>query len=209
MAVLLLALLPLSPKLSKSTSADKHQRRINAQTLQLVFELLFEPLRWWRARASILTVPTGRFGGASRSSLRGLRIIWKTVALHGVKSNSCPKCKVLPWELGNDAKYSARDYTEYEYCERENGLQSLGSDSDDANEANVTFDTLRINLGPSFFHGLYRVSAPDLHVPDLLYTIYLGLFKHLMDWIQGFLKKHGCNLLLSIARFPEGDPAIL
>ena len=46
-------------------------------------------------------------------------------------------------------------------------------------------------MGPSVFHGLYRVSAPDLDVPDLLYTIYLGLFKHMMDWIQGFLKKHG------------------
>ena len=30
----------------------------------------------------------------------------------------------------------------------------------------------------------------DLHLPDLLHTIYLGLFKHMMDWIQGFLKKH-------------------
>ena len=46
-------------------------------------------------------------------------------------------------------------------------------------------------MGPGVFHGLYRVSAPDLHVRDLLHTIYLGLFRHMMDWIQGFLKKHG------------------
>jgi len=25
----------------------------------------------------------------------------------------------------------------------------------------------------------------------MLHTIYLGLFKHMMDWINGFLKKHG------------------
>jgi len=25
----------------------------------------------------------------------------------------------------------------------------------------------------------------------MLYTIYLGRFKDIMDWIQGFLKKHG------------------
>jgi len=25
----------------------------------------------------------------------------------------------------------------------------------------------------------------------MLQTVYLELFKHLMDWIQGFLKKHG------------------
>ena len=115
----------------------------------------------------------------------------ENVALHGVKCNSCPKYKVLPWELGKDGKYSARDYTECEYCERENGLLSPGSDSDDADDADVTLDTLRVNMRPGVFHGLYRVSAPDLHVPDLLHTIYLGLFKHMMDWIQGFLKKHG------------------
>ena len=64
---------------------------------------------------------------------------------------------MLPWELGNDAKYSARDYTEYEYCEPDNGLQSPRSDSDNADNAenaDVTFDTLRINMGPGVFHGL-------------------------------------------------------
>ena len=80
---------------------------------------------------------------------------------------------MLLWKLGKDAKYSARDYTEYEYCERENGLQSPGSDSDDANNTNMTLDTLRINTGPGVFHGLYQVSVPDLHGPDLIYTIYL------------------------------------
>ena len=55
----------------------------------------------------------------------------------------------------------------------------------------MTLDSLRINMGPGVSHRLYRVSAPDLHVPDLLHTIYLRLFKHMMDWIQGFLKKHG------------------
>ena len=53
------------------------------------------------------------------------------------------------------------------------------------------FDTLKINMGPGVFHRLYRVSAPYLDVPDLLHKIYLGLFKNMMDWIQGFLKKHG------------------
>jgi len=25
----------------------------------------------------------------------------------------------------------------------------------------------------------------------MLLAVYLGLFKHIIDWIQGFLKKHG------------------
>ena len=86
-------------------------------------------------------------------------------------------------------RFSERLY-EYEYCERENELQSPGSDSDDADDANVKLDTLRINMGPGVCHGLYRVSAPHLQVPDVLYTIYLRLFMHMMDWNQGFHKKH-------------------
>ncbi|RPB03037.1 hypothetical protein L873DRAFT_1654530, partial [Choiromyces venosus 120613-1] len=30
----------------------------------------------------------------------------------------------------------------------------------------------------------------DLHKPDLLHNIYLGLFKHMIEWVEGFLKKH-------------------
>ena len=187
MAVLLLALLPVPPKLSQSTSADKHQRRINAETLQLVFQLLFEPLQAVARKGVNIDCTDGKVRRCFPFLSVWIADDIENLALYWVKSNSCPKCKVLLWEFGKDAKYSARDYTEYEYCEAENGLQSPGSDSDDADDADVTLDTLRINMGPGVFHGLYRVSAPDLQVPDLLHTIYLGLFNHMMDWIQGFL----------------------
>jgi len=52
------------------------------------------------------------------------------------------------------------------------------------------FETLGVDLEKNVFHGLHRVSGPGLHKPDLLHTVYPGLFKHLMDWISGFLKKH-------------------
>jgi len=64
-AGLLLALLPIPPKLSKSTAAAQHQRRINGETLQLVFHSCLSSYQLGRSRASILTVPTGRFRGAS------------------------------------------------------------------------------------------------------------------------------------------------
>ena len=57
--------------------------------------------------------------------------------------------------------------------------------------ARIKFRYLGINLGQNIFHGLHRVSVPDLHIPDILHKVYLGLFKHMMDWIQGFLNKHG------------------
>ena len=88
---------------------------------------------------------------------------------------------MLPGELGTDANsHRARDYARYERCKRE-------SASDDSR---TMFETLGINFEKNLFHGLHWVSAPGLHKPDLLQTVYLGLFKHLMDCMSGFLKKH-------------------
>jgi len=63
--------------------------------------------------------------------------------------------------------------------------------ANETNHANITPESLGIRLGQNVFYGLNRVSPSDLHKPDMLHTVYLGLFKHMMDWIQGFLKKHG------------------
>jgi len=50
---------------------------------------------------------------------------------------------------------------------------------------------MNLGIGQIIFHGLNRVSASDLYKPDMLHTIYLRLFKHMIHWIEAFLKKHG------------------
>jgi len=49
------------------------------------------------------------------------------------------------------------------------------------------------NLGISqnTFHQLDRDSVSDLYNPDMLHTIYLGLFNYMMYLIEGFPKKQG------------------
>jgi len=179
-AVLLLALLPVPPKLTKS-SADHFQSQINADTLRGVFKLLFEPLQ----NAALEGVNIDCADGKARRCFPILAA-WiadhmENVALHGIKSNVCPKFEVLSGELGTDASsHRARDYARYEGCERE-------SASDDSR---TMFETLGSDLEKNVFHRFHRVSAPGLHKLDLLHTVYLGLFQHLMDWISGFLKKH-------------------
>ena len=103
MAVLLLALLPIPPQFSKSSSADKLQRRINADTLQGVFDLILEPLQ-----ETALEGPPIEY--ADRNIRRCFPILstWiadhmENVALHRIKSNACPKCEVPLGELGTDA----------------------------------------------------------------------------------------------------------
>ena len=86
----------------------------------------------------------------------------ENVALHGIKSNACPKCEVAPDALGTDAEqtYPARDYAIYERLEQENQHRSTDSTVGDID---ATFDALGIKMGQNVFHGLHGVSAPDLH----------------------------------------------
>ena len=47
-----------------------------------------------------------------------------------------------------------------------------------------------MKIGRNIFTELYRVNPADLYKPDLLHNIYLDLFKYMMEWAEGFLKKH-------------------
>jgi len=187
MAVLLLARLPVPPKLSKSPKADQYQRQVNADSLQDVFEFIFVPLQ----HAALDGVP---IDWADRNVGRCFPTLsaWvadhmENVTLHGLKSNACPTCEVPAGELGTNIKnYRARDYARYERYGYENRFPGSKSES-----THGKFRGLGINLGQNVFDGLHRVSAPDFHNTDMLHTIYRGLFKHMMDWIQAFLKKHG------------------
>jgi hypothetical protein len=189
MAVLLLALLPVPPKLPQSSSANNVQREINADTLQGVFDLIFAPLQ----DAALEGVPIDCADGKVRKCFPILAA-WvadhmENVALHGVKSNACPRCEISPDMLGSGTQngYPARDYVRYDRLEQEIWDRSGESHPHDVQ---TTFDALGVKIGRNVFYGLQRVSAPDLHKPDLLHTVYLGLFKHMMDWVQAFLKKH-------------------
>ena len=124
MAICLLGLLPVFTKLSKSASADKYQRRINAETLQVVFQLLFEHLQAMARKGVNIDCADGKLRSYFPVLSLCIAEYMENVTLYGVKCNSCPKCKILPWELGNKAKDSGRDYTEYQYCKRENRIQS-------------------------------------------------------------------------------------
>jgi len=183
MAVLLLALLPVPPKLSKSSKADRRRRKINADTLQDVFELIFAPLQ----DVAHVSIPIDCSNGNIRLCFPILSA-WiadhiENVALHRLKTNAFPKCEVLTNELGTNARsYRARDYARYQRYKPEN--QTSGSETDDDHVINL-------GIGQNIFHRLNRVSASDLYKPDILHTIYLRLFKHMIDWIEAFLKEHG------------------
>jgi len=167
---------------------NKLQRLINPDTLRGVFELIYVPLNRGAQEGAPTDCAEGKISRCFTIMAGWIADHMENVTLHGIQSNACPKCEVPAEELGSRASHHrARDYARYERYECEN--PSRDSETHDAAHAHYTNETHGIQRGQNVFQGLVRVSTPDLHKPDMLHTLYLGLFKHMMDWIQGFLKK--------------------
>ena len=183
MAVLLLALLPVPPKLSKFSKADRRQRKINTDTLPDVFELIFALLQDVMHAGLPIDCADSKIRLCFPILSEWIANHMESVALYRLKTNAYPKCKVPTHELGTNARsYRARNYARYQHYIPENQTSGLESDDD---------HVMNLGIGQNIFHRLKPVSASDLYNPDILHTIYLGLFKHMIDWIKAFLKKHG------------------
>jgi len=184
MVVLLLALLPIPPKLSKSWKADQHQRQINADTLRDVFELIFAPLQDPACDAVPIDCTDRKVWRCFPILAGWIADHMQNVVLDGIKFIVCPRCQVPAVELSINMKvYPIRDYAIYHQYDYENWIG-------ETDHTDITPESLGVRLVQNDFYGLNWVSPSDLHKPDMLHTVYLGLFKHLMHWIQGFLKKH-------------------
>jgi len=79
--------------------------------------------------------------------------------------------------------YQTRDYMPY----REKALRHEPGEAAGLAEY---FQLFGVKIGNNVLTGLDRVSPADLHNTDLLHNMYLGLFKHMMEWGEGFLIKH-------------------
>ena len=110
MAILLLELLPIPPKLAKSSRADKLQRQINADTRRGVFGLIFAPLNGAAQEGAPIHCADGKIRRCSPIMLGWIADHMENVTPHGIKSNACPKWEVPPEELGSRAgHHGARD----------------------------------------------------------------------------------------------------
>jgi len=117
MSVLLVALLPLPPKLTgESSRANKTQQQINADSLRAVFDLVIAPLHYVSHEGMVMDCAHGK-------TLLSFPILSAWIAdhaehmtLHEIGSKSCPKCKVPCNKLGGNPRevYEVRDYAIYE-----------------------------------------------------------------------------------------------
>ena len=99
MVIVLLGLLPIPPKLVKSSRADKLQRLINADIFRGVFKLIFAPLKGAAREAASIDCADSKIGRCFPIMSGWIADHMENVTLHGIKSNTCPKCEVLPEEF--------------------------------------------------------------------------------------------------------------
>jgi hypothetical protein len=105
--------------------------------------------------------------------------------LHGLKRMSCAVCEVPVERLGSDPneEHPTRDYLKYA------AMEQRYIDTEDEHII-ASLSEVGVKMGRNVFIGLSRVVIPLLFKPDILHNVYLGLFKHMMQWIEDFLKKH-------------------
>jgi len=117
MSVLLVALLPVQPKLTgKSSRADETQRQINADSLRAVFDLVLARLHYVSHEGMVMDCADGKTRLCFPILLAWIADHAEHTTFHGIGRKSCPKCEVPCNEVGANPRdvYEVRDYTIYE-----------------------------------------------------------------------------------------------
>ena len=188
MALILLALLPVPPKLrdSRSSIVSTENNVVIHCVLATILGSLVEP----RKSGMILDCADGQRRHCFPVLCGWIADHMEHVLLYNLKNNACPRCEVLPEELGKPPSWlfasaapPKRNHQRY---------RQLAEQYQDTGEAGPIEKLAKKGIKGLFnaFWILPRVDPAELPKPDLLHTIYLGMLKHLMEWIQDFLKKH-------------------
>jgi hypothetical protein len=187
MAVMLIALLPVPSKFASNQSKVRDaQRTANNEVLESVFSLMFEPLEAITKLGKEMNCADGKVRQCFPVLAAWIADHAENETLHGLKRMSCPKCEIPLERLGTDAKeiHPTRDYRKYARITKQ--YFDTGDD-----EFAASLSAVGLKMERNVFARLSRVTVSLLFKPDILHNVYLGLFKHLMQWLEDFLKKHG------------------
>jgi hypothetical protein len=118
--------------------------------------------------------------------------------LHNIKSGVCYWCECPKEEMGDmprvEDRCPPRDHTLYRKLWEDDTAQSLAN-----------LKCRNVNTGWNILWSLESIIS-DLPKPDLLHTMQIGMLKHLLGWLQDFLKHHKRlevfnNIWLSVPAF--------
>jgi hypothetical protein len=198
LAQVVVALLPVPPKLSRgSTTKRQAESQLNQKFLTAVIATILQPLMAFQHTAEL---QDGTLWPCSDGQVRRCwPILSSWLADHmeyanlmGVKYNSCPKCFLPTQKLGSlvdpdELDEYRRRATVFEpqyksYCNQ--------PDADRRRELEEWFTAHSVRPAPCVLWNFPYSDAYDLHRPDILHNVYLGMYQHIMSWINGFLEKY-------------------
>ncbi|KAL0632412.1 hypothetical protein Q9L58_008698 [Maublancomyces gigas] len=162
---------------------SERQRAWNSATVYAVLHEIHQHL---------ISFETEAGGGLSTNCTDGhIRECWPILAawladhaehfnLQNITNNACPKCEIEPDDLGtlieNPASKLRPQQDEYSIkLDNHERLQNLRQATPEARHLITEME----------------IEAGDLHKPDMLHVVYLGMMKHLMDWLTQFLTDWG------------------
>ena len=180
--VLLVALLPIPVKMREVPAKIRNaQREHNREVIQNVLGYVMQDLLV-DARDFYAYCADGRVRYCHPILAAWMADYPEHCNLHNIKSGVCYWCECPQEEMGNmpraEDRYLPRDHAFYRQQWEENTAESLAN-----------LKPWNINSGGNILWYLEGVTS-DLPKPDLLHTMQIGMLKHLLGWLQDFLKQH-------------------
>jgi len=189
----LVALLPIPPKHSHTghgkTRRIEQQREQNRAVIRDVFHEIFRPLDAASQHGVDLLCPDGFTRRCYPKICTWVADYFENVFLHSIAYSRCPKCEAPESIYGVDKPQggsgTARDPATY--AEMMNEYLNGGGTPEENASVLEELKTRGVRPAEGVFWGLRCVDQMSLVVPDLLHTVYLGVLKHLMEWLVKWL----------------------
>ena len=183
--VLLVALLPIPVKMRDvPTKRRNAQREHNRMVMQHVLQHVLQDLRTDQGQVQhfYANCADGKVRNCYPTLAAWMADYPEHCNLHNIKSGVCYWCECPQEKMGDMPRpadgYSPRDHTLYHQQWEKDTPQSVA----DLKARNV-------NAGFNILWCLEGITS-DLPKPDLLHTMQIGMLKHLLGWLQDFLKQH-------------------
>jgi hypothetical protein len=183
-SLILLWLLPVPYKLGNNSLANSTLRRQSQMVLHRALGEIFQSIQEGCQEGELIACSDG-YKHLCFPVLSGwIADQLEHANLQNISTSSCPRCEVEFHNLGSTRRSPMRNHENYRErikLFRENP----------GNLRPVEHLVARL-VKPIFnaFWGMPRINPYDFNKLDILHNIYLGMLKHMMEWVQAFLKKH-------------------
>jgi hypothetical protein len=190
----MIAFLPVPPKHSfkgpGKTQALKQQQDYNREVLRSIFELIFTRLDEVSEHGRHMLCSDGYTRLCFPVICAWTADYSENINLHSIQSGHCHVCEAPKASFGSAASSPAprRNFADYFLKLITATNTDVARSTRDA--ARQYLDDRGVRQTEGVFWALKSLDWVSLLVPDVLHTIYLGILKHLMDWVIPFLEHH-------------------